>query len=174
MVLFRIVLVQISKIAPQRNKFDAVENFLAAYFRADFVSLFARLTRLPPAHFSPPLSKRSFAYSRIFTFYGRFRQRNLPPQARTHGFAFCSGFAPFSPVSVQRGSAAGQAQAGVENTLPDCCRSAALPERGCSSGGNWHKTRRTPNGAGALLRTNLIYSNATNLILKHIFFFFLK
>lgn len=65
MVLFRIVLVQMSKIAPQRNDFVAVENVLAAYFRAEFVSLFARLARSPPAHFCPPLSKRSFAYSRL-------------------------------------------------------------------------------------------------------------
>lgn len=107
-------------------------------------------------------------------FYGRFRQRNLPSQTRTHSFAFCAGFALFCPGSVHRGSAAGQAQTAVENTLSGCkrCRKEAALT-GCSSEGKL--AQNAANGDGALLRTNQIKHHKFDFEAHSVFFsFFFK
>lgn len=158
--------------ADRRNKFDAI-NVSAASFRHVFSSLFARLTRSPPAHICPRLSNdlSLFPNSRsgqLSHFYARFCLRNPPSQARTHSFL------PFVPVSSSdvlvcaawlrcRSHSCSSGDA-----LLDSCRSAALPERGSSDreqrprqlGERWDKSAEC---AGALLPTIQHKLNTTHL-----------
>lgn len=169
-----------SKIAPQRNTFEAVENDLAAYFRADFGSLFARLTRSPPAHFCPPLSKRSFAYSRlricpnihIFTVgsvKGIYHHRRVLTVLRFVPVlpSFVPGLCSVAPQQVrlrQQWKTHCRTAVGVQR----CRKEAALT--GCSSGGKL--AQNATNGDGALLRTNQIKHHKFDFEAHSFLFFF--
>lgn len=131
-----IVRVEMIENADRSDKFDAA-NISAASFRPVCSSLFARLTRSPPAHICLPLSNNlslipDSRSTQRSPFRARLCPRNLPSQARTHSFL---RFVPVSSSALLVCAAwlRSRSHSGSsENALLDCGWSAALPERSSS------------------------------------------
>lgn len=116
-ILFVILIFRIETTPKNADKSAAVAD-PAASFRPVCGSLFARLTRSPPAHICAPLSNDlslipDSRSARLSHFQAPCCLRNLPSRARTHSFCLLRRFRPFAALVCAAWHRRGFARAAV-------------------------------------------------------------